>query len=104
MRYEIKLNRSNLPELVFAEERHKPIAEFFLAEGRNFGEEILAALTSVTNGGKSAANFAGNVFSLTITPERTTIDNDITGAKCTADTTALAQVAADYAAACRSEN
>lgn len=101
LKYEIKIEGKNnpLPVVTFEDERFELAATFLLAEARNFGSAIVDALEEVTSGKKPTGSFAGNVFSLEITPGMTTICDDISGQECAIETAALQEVAEEYVAA-----
>ena len=100
LKYEIKIEGKNnpLPVVTFEDERFELAATFLLAEARNFGSAIVDALEEVTSGKKPTGSFAGNVFSLEITPGMTTICDDISGKECAIETAALQEVAEEYVA------
>ena len=85
-----------LPIVTFEDSRYELAATFLLGEARNFGTEIIAALDEVCAGKKKTGAFAGNVFSLEITPETTTICDDISGKECEIETRALKKAAEEY--------
>ena len=101
LNYKIEIEgKSNpLPVVTFEDERYELAATFLLAEARNFGSAIVDALEEVTSGKKQTGSFAGNVFSLEITPETTTICDDISGKECAIETSALQEIAEEYVAA-----
>ena len=101
LKYEIKIEGKNnpLPVVTFEDERFELAATFLLAEARNFGSAIVDALEEVTSGKKQTGSFAGNVFSLEITPGMTTICDDISGKECAIETAALQEVVEEYVAA-----
>ena len=101
LKYEIKIEGKNnpLPVVTFEDERFELAATFLLAEARNFGSAIVDALDEVADGRKEKGSFAGNVFSLEITPETTTICDDISGKECEIGTEALLEIAEEYVAA-----
>ena len=90
--------KKKIPVVVFEDDKYKLVAEFFLAEGRNFGREILTALTQAQR--DPTVNFAGNAFSLDIAVDFTVVTNDFTDAQCRISTDILRKVAADYVVAC----
>ena len=98
LKYEIKIEGKNnpLPIVTFEDDRYELAATFLLAEARNFGSAIVDALEEVTDGRKTTGSFAGNVFSLEITPETTTICDDISGKECEIGTEALQEIAEEY--------
>lgn len=100
MNYEIGYidEKKKIPVVVFEDDKYKLVAEFFLAEGRNFGRELLVALVRAQHG--KTAHFAGNAFSLDIAVDFTVVTNDFTDAQCRISTDILRKVAADYLAAC----
>ncbi len=91
LKYDIKIEGKNnpLPIVTFEDDRYELAATFLLAEARNFGSAIVDALDEVTDGRKEKGSFAGNVFSLEITPETTTICDDISGKECEIGTKVL---------------
>ena len=98
LKYDIKIEGKNNPRpiMTFEDDRYELAATFLLAEARNFGSAIVDALGEVTDGRKSTGTFAGNVFSLEITPETTTICDDISGEDCEIGTEALREIAEEY--------
>ncbi|MBO4852166.1 MAG: hypothetical protein J5477_00875 [Schwartzia sp.] len=98
-RIDIEGKGNPLPIVYFADEGYELAATFLLAEARNFGSAIVDALEAVTGGQKDHGSFAGNVFSLEITPETTTICDDISGKECEIGTQDLQEVAEEYCAA-----
>ena len=96
---EIEGKANPLPVVKFAEARYELAATFLLAEARNFGSAIVDALDEVCEGKKGRGTFAGNVFSLEIEPEMTTICDDIAGKECEIETGALREIAEEYVAA-----
>ena len=100
LKYEIKIEGKNnpLPIVTFEDDRYELASTFLLAEARNFGSAIVDALEEVTDGRKTTGSFAGNVFSLEITPETTTICDDISGKECEIGTEALQEIAEEYLA------
>ena len=101
LKYNIEIEGKNnpLPVVHFEDERYELAATFLLAEARNFGSAIVDALEEVTGGKKQTGSFAGNVFSLEIAPETTTICDDISGKECEIGTAALQEIAEEYVAA-----
>ena len=98
LKYDIKIEGKNNPPpiVTFEDDRYELAATFLLAEARNFGSAIVDALGEVTDGRKSTGTFAGNVFSLEITPETTTICDDISGQECEIGTEVLREIAEEY--------
>ena len=96
---EIEGKANPVPVVNFEDDRYELAATFLLAEARNFGSAIVDALDEVTSGKKAAGSFAGNVFSLEIAPEKTTICDDISGKECEIATGALREIAEEYVAA-----
>ena len=98
LKYDIKIEGKNntLPIVTFEDDRYELAATFLLAEARNFGSAIVDALSEVTDGRKTTGSFAGNVFSLEITPETTTICDDISGKESEIGTEALREIAEEY--------
>ena len=88
-----------LPIVTFEDKRYELAATFLLGEARSFGAEIVAALDEVCAGKKKTGAFAGNVFSLEISPKTTTICDDISGKECEIGTQDLKKIAEDYWAA-----
>ena len=101
LKYKIEIEGKDnpLPIVTFEDDRYELVATFLLAEARNFGSAIVDALDEVTDGRKEKGSFAGNVFSLEITPETTTICDDISGKECEIGTEALLEIAEEYVAA-----
>ncbi len=101
LRYKIEIEgKANpLPVVTFADSQYELAATFLLAEARNFGSAIVDALEEVAEGTKERGKFAGNVFSLEITPETTMICDDISGKECEIETAALKEIAEEYVAA-----
>ena len=101
MNYKIEIEgKANpVPVVTFEDDRYELAATFLLAEARNFGSAIVDALNEVTSGEKETGSFAGNVFSLEIAPEKTTICDDISGKECEIETGALQEIAEEYVAA-----
>ena len=96
---EIEGKANPLPVVTFEDEKYELAATFLLSEARNFGSAILDALDEVTDGRKPTGSFAGNVFSLEITPETTTICDDISGKECEIGTQDLKEIAEEYCTA-----
>ena len=96
---EIEGKENPLPIVTFEDDRYELAATFLLAEARNFGSAIVDALEEVTGGKKQTGSFAGNVFSLEITPKMTKICDDISGKECEIETAALQEIAEEYVAA-----
>ncbi len=101
LRYKIEIEgKANpLPVVRFEDEQYELATTFLLAEARNFGSAIVDALDEVTDGRKQKGAFAGNVFSLEITPETTKICDDISGKECEIGTRDLKEIAEEYVAA-----
>ena len=104
LKYKIEIEGKDnpLPIVTFEDDRYELAATFLLAEARNFGSAIVDALDEVTDGRKTTGSFAGNVFSLEITPETTTICDDISGKECEIGTEALQEIAEEYVEAYKS--
>ena len=96
---EVEGKDNRLPVVTFEDKAYELAATFLLSEARNFGSAIIDALEEVCEGEKQRGSFAGNVFSLEITPETTTICDDISGKECAIETAALQEVAEEYVAA-----
>ena len=98
LKYKIEIEGKDnpLPIVTFEDDRYELAATFLLAEARNFGSAIVDALGEVADGRKEKGSFAGNVFSLEITPETTTICDDISGKECEIGTEALLEIAEEY--------
>ncbi|MBR1552483.1 MAG: hypothetical protein IJ631_00560 [Schwartzia sp.] len=96
---EIEGKENPLPVARFEDPRYELAATFLLGEVRSFGKEILAALAEVCEGKKKTGAFAGNVFSLEITPDKTTVCDDISGKECEIGTEDLKKIAEEYVAA-----
>ena len=96
---EIEGKQNPLPVVTFEDEQYELAATFLLGEARSFGAEIVAALDEVTSGKKKTGAFAGNVFSLEITPKTTTVCDDISGKECEIGTQDLKKIAEEYWAA-----
>ena len=96
---EITDEKNPLPVVVFDDPQYELTATFLLAEARTFGREIIEALDEVAAGRKKTGTFAGNVFSLEIAPDKTLIDDDISGEECEMDTRTLKKIAEEYWAA-----
>ena len=98
LKYKIEIEGKDnpLPIETFEDDRYELAATFLLAEARNFGSAIVDALDEVADGRKEKGSFAGNVFSLEITPETTTICDDISGKECEIGTEALLEIAEEY--------
>ena len=88
-----------MPIIVFADKQYELVSEFFLAEGRMFAREIIAALDEALSGEKAGSAFAGNAFSLEIARDTTLVIDDIAERECAVPTLELRQLAAKYAAA-----
>ena len=101
LKYNIEIQGKNnpVPVVHFEDDRYELAATFLLAEARNFGSAIVDALEEVCEGEKEKGSFAGNVFSLEIAPEITTICDDISGKECEIGTAALQEIAEEYVAA-----
>ena len=80
LKYDIKIEGKNNPLQIvtFEDDRYELVATFLLV------------------GRKTTGSFAGNVFSLEITPETTTICDDISGKECEIGTEALQEIAEEY--------
>ena len=98
---EIEGKENPLPIVKFGDKKYELAATFLLGEARNFGAEIIAALSEVTDGKKKTGAFAGNVFSLEITPKTTMVCDDISGKECEIGTQDLKKIAEEYWAAYR---
>jgi hypothetical protein len=96
---EIEGKENPLPVVKFEDKKYDLAATFLLGEARNFGAEIIAALGEVTDGKKKTGAFAGNVFSLEITPKTTTVCDDISGKECEIGTQDLKKIVEEYWAA-----
>ena len=98
LNYKIEITKEAhpVPVAVFEDKKYELAATFLLAEARNFGKEIIAALDEVCAGKKKTGAFAGNVFSLEIAPETTTICDDISGKECEIETRGLKKAAEEY--------
>ena len=96
---EIEGKENPLPVVTFGDQQYELAATFLLAEARNFGSAIVDALDAVCEGKKERGAFAGNVFSLEIAPETTTICDDISGKECEIGTQDLKEIAEEYVAA-----
>jgi len=103
MRYEIKILSSKrpLPTIIFPDKRYELVSSFFLAEGRNFGAEILAALRKVLQRESEREIFAGNVFSLEIALPLTKVFDDMEDRECEILTEDLAELAEAYWRECQ---
>lgn len=93
---EIEGKENPLPVVKFEDARYELAATFLLGEARNFGAEIIAALDEVAGGKKKTGAFAGNVFSLEITPKTTIICDDISGKECEIGTQDLKKIVEEY--------
>ena len=100
---EIEGKQNPLPVVTFEDARYELAATFLLGEARSFGAEIVAALDEVMSGKKKTGAFAGNVFSLEITPETTKICDDISGKECEIGTQDLRKIAGEYCAAYKNQ-
>ena len=98
---EIEGKENPLPVVKFEDKKYELATTFLVGEARTFGAEIVEALDEVCAGKKKTGAFAGNVFSLEIAPETTTICDDISGKECEIGTRALKKVAEEYSAAYR---
>lgn len=96
---EVEGKDNRLPVVTFEDKAYELAATFLLSEARNFGSAIIDALEEVCEGEKQRGSFAGNVFSLEITPETTTICDDISGKECEIGTQDLKEIAEEYVAA-----
>lgn len=98
IKYKIEMHGTDhpLPEVRFASGRYALAAEFLLAEGRSFGPYIISALDDVCSGREVRKGFSGNVFSLDIAPDFTTITDDISERECHIPTKALKRIAGEY--------
>ena len=94
-RIEVKNKKNPVPVAVMEEERYDLAGEFLLAEARNFGAEILAALDQAVLRKKSGS-FSGNVFSLETGTEITRIADDISDRICEVPTEEFRQMAMEY--------
>ena len=103
IKYKIEITKESrpVPIITFADKTYELAATFLLAEARSFGEEILAALDKGAAKDGAAVAFAGNVFSLEIRPDVTTICDDISGKECTIGTKELKKAAKEYVEACK---
>ena len=99
---EVEGKDNRLPVVTFEDKEYELAATFLLSEARNFGSAIIDALEEVCEGEKQRVAFAGNVFSLEITPETTTICDDISGKECEIGTEALQEIAEEYVEAYKS--
>lgn len=89
-----------VPIVEFADKRYDLVATFLLAEARSFAREILEALDEVCVRGKASGSFSGNVFSLEIARDTTTVADDIMGQECQIPTAVLRDVVEAYQRAC----
>ncbi len=103
MKYKIEITEEehSVPVVTFENEEYGLAGTFLLAEARTFGREILEALEAVTSGREKTGTFAGNVFSLEITPKTTTVCDDISGEECEIATADLQKIAGEYVTAYR---
>ena len=99
-RIEIEKGKHPRPVVAVEEEKYALAGEFLLAEGRNFGGEILAAMEEVCSGEREENDFSGNVFSLEITPGGTRITHDISDRTCEIGTEALKEMLKEYMTVC----
>ena len=101
LKYKIEITKEErpVPIVTFEDKRYELAATFLLAEARSFGREILSSLDEVCAGKKKTGAFAGNVFSLEIAPDTTTIADDISGKECEIATKDLRQVVDAYVSA-----
>ena len=88
---EVEGKDNRLPVVTFEDKAYELAATFLLSEARN-----IDALEEVCEGEKQRGSFAGNVFSLEITPETTTICDDISGKECEIGTQDLKEIAEEY--------
>ncbi len=95
---EIEGKENPLPVVKFEDKKYELATTFLVGEARTFGAEIVEALDEVCAGKKKTGAFAGNVFSLEIAPETTTICDDISGKECEIGTQDLKKAAEDYRA------
>ncbi|MBR3457939.1 MAG: hypothetical protein IKH16_07280 [Selenomonadaceae bacterium] len=102
IKYEIKRSGEAhpVPVVVFEEEAYGLAGTFLLAEARSFGAEILSALDEVCVGGRACSFFAGNAFSLEITPSFTKVVDDILGKECRISTKDFREIAGEYCRVC----
>lgn len=95
-RIEIENGKHPHPVVITEEKKYELAGEFLLAEGRNFGREILAAMNEVCSGERQESGFSGNVFSLEITRGQTRITHDISDRTCEIGTEALKKMLKEY--------
>lgn len=96
LRYKVRRDkRSQAPIFDFEDKGYALLGEFLLAEGRNFGGEIMAFLEQ---GGdeRHKAEWAGNVFSLEMDGDRVRVVNDITDRECVVALGELTGIVKDY--------
>lgn len=96
LRYKVRRDkRSQAPIFDFEDKAYALLGEFLLAEGRNFGGEIMAFLEQ---GGvdRQEAEFAGNVFRLELDRDKVRIVNDITDRECVVPLGDLKNIAREY--------
>lgn len=95
LEYRLKRDRRGVPMFVFEDKAYALLGEFLLAEGRNFGKEILSFLEKHKEQ-KEPAEFAGNVFRIEVLENEAKVVNDLTDKECRVPLADLANVVKDY--------
>lgn len=88
--FRLKEGRKTIPLVVFEDSRYALAGEFLLAE-RSF----LKAITALLQSGESG-ELSGNVFTLTVSGDESTVYNEETDSTLTLPTEELSQLTADY--------
>ncbi len=78
LKYTLKVSgtKHRIVTAEFEDETYAPLSSFLLSEVRNFGSIIVAKISSVLRHEAEQADFNGNIYSLTITPETTTLTDN----------------------------
>lgn len=98
LRYKVRRDkRSQAPVFDFEDKAYALLGEFLLAEGRNFGGEIMAFLEQCGSS-RQKGEFAGNVFRIEVREGKAWIINEITDRECVVPAIELKDVAEEYIA------
>ena len=93
LKYKVRREkRSQVPVFDFKDKKYALLGELLLAEGRNFGTEIISFLRRC----EGAGEFAGNVFRLEVADGRVRVVNDITDKECAVEVGELISIFKDY--------
>lgn len=78
LKYQLKVTgtKHRIVTAEFEDEKYAPLSSFILSEVRNFGQIITNKINSVINHKSEKEDFSGNIYSLVITPETTTLTDN----------------------------